>query len=104
MQILDDYDLLVAISLVDTYADDLQNDINFVLLLAIGIIILVLAFASKSWGELPVFLLIFGVAALLNMGTNYWFGTISGLLALTTMALGLGRDLGLVLTKTKFIA
>ena len=160
LQLLEGYDLLVSASLIDTYADQLQHDVNFVLILAIVIIVAVLAFTSKSFGEIPVFILTFGVAALLNMGTNYWFGTISfisnsvcvilqlalaidyaiilchrfseekakgllpkeamasalakaipeiggsslttiaGLLALTTMALGLGADLGLVLAKS----
>lgn len=77
LEILDGYDLLISSSLVDTYADDLQSDINFVLMLAVVVIVAVLAFTSQSLGEIPVFLLTFGVAALLNMGTNYWFGTIS---------------------------
>ncbi|MDE7380168.1 MAG: MMPL family transporter, partial [Clostridia bacterium] len=160
IELLDGYDLLVSSSLIDTYADQLQKDVNFVLILAVIIIVAVLAFTSKSFGEIPVFLLTFGVAALLNMGTNFWFGTISfisksvcvilqlalaidysiilshrfseektnglspkeaiaaalakaipeiggsslttiaGLLALTTMALRLGADLGLVLAKS----
>ena len=160
LEILDGYDLLVSASLTDTYAEELQHDVNFVLILAIVIIIAVLAFTTKSFGEIPVFILTFGVAALLNMGTNYWLGTISfisnsvcvilqlalaidyaiilchrfseekanglspkeamaaalakaipeiagsslttiaGLLALTTMALGLGADLGIVLAKS----
>ena len=160
LELLDGYDLLVSASLTDTYAEELQHDVNFVLILAIVIIIAVLAFTTKSFGEIPVFILTFGVAALLNMGTNYWLGTISfisnsvcvilqlalaidyaiilchrfseekanglspkeamaaalakaipeiagsslttiaGLLALTTMALGLGADLGIVLAKS----
>ena len=63
--------------LVDNYADELQSEINFVLILAVVVIVAVLAFTSKSLGEIPVFLLTFGVAALLNMGTNFLFGTIS---------------------------
>lgn len=160
LEILDGQDLLISSSLIDTYADDLQRDTNFVLLLAIIVIVGVLAFTSKSLAEIPVFLITFIVAAILNMGTNYWFGTISfisnsvcvvlqlalaidyaiilchrfseekdnglptkdamsaalgkaipeiassslttiaGLLALTTMALRLGADLGLVLAKS----
>lgn len=164
LQILEGEDILVSSPLVDTYADDLKNDINFVLIIAVVIIVLVLALTSKSLGELPASLLTFGVAALLNMGTNFFFGkisfisnsvcvilqlalaidyaiilcqrfaeekshglaaqeamsealakaipeiagssltTISGLLALTTMALGLGRDMGLVLAKSIVIS
>ena len=71
------YDAVVKTSLVDTYADDLAHDINNILVLVIGVIIIVLAFTSKSFAEVLVFLIVFGCAALLNMGTNFFFGTIS---------------------------
>lgn len=160
IETLSAYDALVSVSLIDTMADDLVHDINFVLLLAIAIIVAVLIFTSKSFAEVGVFLIVFAVAALMNMGTNFFFGTISfisnsvcvilqlalaidyaiilchrfteekerlgdsreaiiealskaipeicgsslttiaGLLALTTMALRLGADLGLVLAKS----
>lgn len=77
VEILSGYDLLISSALVDTFADDLQSDVNFVLILAVAIIVAVLALTTRSLCEIPVFLLTFGVAALLNMGTNYWFGTIS---------------------------
>lgn len=160
LQKLEEYDTYVSVKLVDTYAEELQADINFVLILAVLIIVLVLALTCNSFGEVPVFLLTFGVSALLNMGTNFFFGTISfisksvcvilqlalaidyaiilsnrfseekkkglaptdamtealskalpeicgsslttiaGLVALTTMSLRLGADLGLVLAKS----
>ncbi len=77
LEILQGNDLLISVPLVDNYADELQSEINFVLILAVVVIVAVLAFTSKSLGEIPVFLLTFGVAALLNMGTNFLFGTIS---------------------------
>ena len=160
VKMLEGRDVLISSPLVNTYADDLQKDVRFVLIIAVIIIVAVLAFTSKSLGEIPVFLLTFAVAAIMNMGTNYWLGTISfisnsvcvvlqlalaidyaiilchrfaeeknnyadakdamkaalskaipeiassslttiaGLLALTTMALRLGADLGLVLAKS----
>ena len=36
-----------------------------------------LTFTSKSYMEVPVYLIVFIVAAILNMGTNFIFGTIS---------------------------
>jgi len=77
IEMLDGKELYVSSSLVDNYADELQRQINFVLLVVVGIIIAVLLFTSESAAVVPVFMLTFGVAALLNMGTNYWFGTIS---------------------------
>lgn len=161
LKLLEGYDISVSVSLVDNYADELQKDVNNVLLLAIAVIVLVLLFTSESFAEVIVFLAVFGVAALLNMGTNFFLGkisfisnsvcvilqlalaidyaiilshrvteekqlnggnahdalidalakaipeicgssltTIAGLLALCTMALGLGKDLGIVLAKS----
>ena len=77
LKMVEPYDALVKNSLIDTYADDLARDINNILILVIGVIIIVLAFTSKSFAEVIVFLLVFGAAALLNMGTNFFFGTIS---------------------------
>ena len=45
--------------------------------IALVIIIAVLLFTSQSFMEVPIFLIVFGVAALLNMGTNYLLGEIS---------------------------
>lgn len=77
LELIQPYDALISTSLVDDYADTLAHDINNILFLAVIIIILVLLFTSKSFAEVIVFLFVFGVSALLNMGTNYWFGTIS---------------------------
>lgn len=77
VEMLDGEEIFISVSPTDTYADDLQREINIVLVMAIAVIVLVLLFTSSSYAEVIVFLLTFGMAALLNMGTNYWFGTIS---------------------------
>ena len=58
-------------------ASDLQNDMIVILILAGVVIVAVLLFTSTTYAEIPVFLMTFIVAAILNKGTNYWFGTIS---------------------------
>lgn len=58
-------------------ADDLDKDMIVILLLAGVVIVAVLLFTSTTYAEIPVFLMTFIVAAILNKGTNYWFGTIS---------------------------
>ncbi len=58
-------------------AGDLNNDMIVILLLAGVVIVAVLLFTSTTYAEIPVFLMTFIVAAILNKGTNYWFGTIS---------------------------
>ena len=58
-------------------AADLDNDMILILILAGVVIVAVLLFTSTTYGEIPVFLMTFITAAILNKGTNYWFGTIS---------------------------
>ncbi len=58
-------------------ASDLSNDMIVILMLAGVVIVAVLLFTSTTYAEIPVFLMTFIVAAILNKGTNYWFGTIS---------------------------
>ena len=55
----------------------LQEEMGVILLVAVVIIIVVLVLTSRSYAEVPVLLITFGVAALLNMGTNFIFGKIS---------------------------
>lgn len=58
-------------------ADDLNHDMIIILLLAGVVIVAVLLFTSTTYAEIPVFLMTFIVAAILNKGTNFIFGTIS---------------------------
>ena len=61
---------------VDTSAD-LQSEMSVILVLAAIVIALVLTLTSRSYAEVPVLIMTFGAAALLNMGTNFLCGTIS---------------------------
>ena len=61
---------------VDTSAD-LQSEMSVILVLAAIVIVLVLTLTSRSYAEVPVLIITFGAAALLNMGTNFLCGTIS---------------------------
>ena len=76
-EILAGYDLYVTGS---TGADDSANldaEMQVVMVIAVVIILLVLLFTSHTYMEIPVLLLTFGMAALLNKGTNFIFGEIS---------------------------
>ena len=55
----------------------LQGEMSVILIIAVVIIIVVLTLTSRSYAEVPVLMITFGVAALLNMGTNFQLGTIS---------------------------
>jgi len=160
IELLEPYEVFVASALTDDFAEMLSTEVQRILVVVVIIITLVILFTSSSYIDFAVFLMTFGVAALLNMGTNFWFGkisfisnsvcvvlqlalaidysiilshrfaeekelgaepvealkialskaiveissssltTIAGLLALTTMTLRLGADMGVVLAKS----
>ncbi len=55
----------------------LDQEMLVIFIVAVIIIILVLVLTSRAYMEVPVLLLTFGTAALLNMGTNFLCGKIS---------------------------
>ena len=55
----------------------LQQEMTTILIVAVFIIIVVLTLTSRAYMEVPVLLMTFGAAALLNMGTNFLLGKIS---------------------------
>ncbi|MBQ7859263.1 MAG: MMPL family transporter [Faecalibacterium sp.] len=55
----------------------LQQEMGSILVVAVILIVVVLTLTSRAYMEVPVLLLTFGAAALLNMGTNFLLGKIS---------------------------
>ena len=74
---LDGYDLYMYTTAGQDLNAMLQDEMTTILIVAVIIIILVLVLTSRSYMEVPVLLITFGVAALLNMGTNFLIGKIS---------------------------
>ena len=76
---LADYDTYVSteVGAEEETSKALAKDMNLILVLAVIIIVAVLLLSTKAYMEIPVLLITFGVAAILNKGTNYWLGTIS---------------------------
>ncbi|MBO6149257.1 MAG: MMPL family transporter [Lachnospiraceae bacterium] len=72
-----DYDNYVYTTVDLDESAELMKDIRFILGLVAIIIVGVLLFTSSTYAEVPIFILTFGMAAVLNKGTNYIFGTIS---------------------------
>ena len=72
-----DYDVYISAEIGDTKAETIANEMNLVMVIACVIILAVLLISSRTYMEIPVMILTFGVAAILNKGTNYIFGTIS---------------------------
>lgn len=74
---LSDYDLYISASIGDADSERMASEMNLVMLIACVIILGVLLISSRTYMEIPVLVLTFGAAAILNKGTNYMFGTIS---------------------------
>ncbi len=74
---LEPYDAYVSSQVGYSRADTLNSEMGIILVIAAVIIVLVLLLTSRSYAEIPVLVLTFGAAALLNKGTNFIFGEIS---------------------------
>ena len=74
---LDGYDVYSSTQIGRDVSASLQEEMTVILAIAAVVIVVVLLFTSKSYMEVPVYLIVFVAAAVLNMGTNFIFGTIS---------------------------
>ena len=74
---LEGYDVYVSTQVGRDESASLQKEMTVILAIAAAVIVVVLLFTSKSYMEVPVYLIVFAAAAVLNMGTNFIFGTIS---------------------------
>ena len=77
----------------------LRREMGIILLVAAVIIVIVLSLTSRAWAEVPVLLLTFAAAALLNMGTNFFYGKISFVsdAIATVLQLALAIDYAIIL-------
>ncbi len=74
---LSKYDLYVSTEVGSNKSDLLDDEMKIVMLVAVIIIVSVLFFTSKTYMEIPILLVTFGAAALLNVGSNFLLGEIS---------------------------
>ena len=88
-ELLAPYDFYIESAVGDSESDDLAEEMQVILVIAAVIIVLVLLLTSRSYAEIPVLLLTFIAAALLNMGTNFIFGEISFVTNAVTVVLQL---------------
>ena len=75
--LLDGYDVYVDTTVGVDVSAELTGEMTQIVLVAAVIIVVVLILTSKAYMEVPVLLITFIAAALLNMGTNYLCGKIS---------------------------
>ena len=74
---LEGYDVYSSTQIGRDVSASLEKEMTVILAIAAVVIVVVLLFTSKSYMEVPVYLIVFVAAAVLNMGTNFIFGTIS---------------------------
>lgn len=67
-----------GLAVSDAYSGDmLITDLKKIMLIAVPIILLILLLTTTSWFEPLIFLFTIGIAIIINMGTNIFFGGIS---------------------------
>lgn len=76
-ELLKDYDFYVDSEVGSDTAGELATEMQVIVIIAAIIIVIVLTLTSRSYAEVPVLIMTFGMAAILNMGTNFLCGTIS---------------------------
>ena len=71
------YDTYIYAVTWQAYFAQLAQEMVGIVLIAVLVIIAILLFTSRSYFEVVIFFLVFLFAAVLNMGTNFWLGTVS---------------------------
>ena len=75
--LLASYDVYVKTDLGNTQEKTIEHEINVIMVYVAFVIVAVLLFTSETYGEVPVLIITFVVALVLNQGTNYLLGKIS---------------------------
>ncbi len=73
----EDYDYYLSTTLGDTQSELINDEMSVISIIVVFVVVGVLLLTSQAYAEVPVLLLTFGSAALVQMGTNFLLGTIS---------------------------
>ena len=74
---LSGYDLYVSTDLGNTLQETIAHEVSIIMVYVAVIVVVVLILTSQTYGEVPVLLLTFVIAMILNQGSNFLLGTIS---------------------------
>ncbi len=74
---LEGCDYYLTTSLGDTQSELIGQEMNTITVLVAVVVVSVLLLTTQAYAEIPVLLITFLSAAVINMGTNFLFGTIS---------------------------
>ena len=73
----EEYDTYLSTMLGNALQENLNKEVSVIMVIVAIIVLLVVTLTSESYGEVPVLVLTFVSAMILNMGTNFLMGTIS---------------------------
>ena len=71
------YDVYVSTDLGNAEQEAIDSEVSVIMVYVAIIIVLVLLFTSQTYAEVPVLILTFVVAMIMNLGTNFLLGEIS---------------------------
>ncbi len=71
------YDIYVSTDLGNTLQETIDSEVSVIMVYVAVIVVVVLLLTSQTYGEVPVLLLTFLTAMILNQGTNFLMGKIS---------------------------
>lgn len=74
---LSPYDVYISTELGNTQQEAIDSEVSVIMVYVAIIIVLVLLFTSQTYAEVPVLILTFVVAMIMNLGTNFLLGKIS---------------------------
>ncbi len=90
---LEGYDVFVSTELGDPLSEQVADEMKVVVILVAAVVVFVLLFTSRTYAEIPVLLLTFVSAAIINMGTAFLLGTISFISNSVTIVLQLALSI-----------
>ncbi|MGM9615091.1 MAG: RND family transporter [Oscillospiraceae bacterium] len=76
-ELLSEQDYYVSTELGNTLAETIDAEVRVIMVYVAVVVVLVLVLTSETYAEIPVLLLTFVTAMILNTGTNFLLGTIS---------------------------
>ena len=71
------YDCYISTTLGDTQSELIAKEMSVISVIVVIVVVAVLVLTSQAYAEVPILLLTFGSAALVQLGTNFLLGTIS---------------------------
>lgn len=90
---LSGYDIYVDTALGNTLAETISSEIRIIAVYVAIIVVSALLLTSRTYAEVPVLLITFLSAAIIAMGTNFFFGTISFVSNSVTIVLQLAMSI-----------